>query len=101
MLRVSHRLAQDSQVSAASSLFARVSQTPAAQSLARRLEGGGALSCAGVAAPAQPFFAALLRKIFPQRPIVVVTDSLKTQESFQQDLETWSKVQNPNSKLED
>jgi transcription-repair coupling factor (superfamily II helicase) len=82
-------LAQDSQVPATSALFDRVSQSPAVQSLARRLERGGALSCAGVAAPAQPFFAALLSKLFPQRPIVVVTDSLKTQESVQQDLETW------------
>ena len=59
------------------------------QSLARRLENGGVLTCAGVSQAAQPFFAALLRKIFPRRPIVVVTDNLKTQESFQQDLETW------------
>ncbi|MGD0209060.1 MAG: transcription-repair coupling factor [Verrucomicrobiota bacterium] len=61
------------------------------QSLARRLENGGVLTCAGVSQAAQPFFAALLRKIFPRRPIVVVTDNLKTQESFQQDLETWLK----------
>ena len=47
------------------------------------------LSGAGVCQAAQPFFAALLRKIFPRRPIIVVTDGLKTQESFQQDLETW------------
>ena len=59
------------------------------------------LTCAGVSQAAQPFFAALLRKIFPRRPIVVVTDNLKTQESFQQDLETWltsgreSRVQGP------
>src|SRR5208282_3994916 len=44
---------------------------------------------AGIAQAAQPFFAALLQKISPQRPIVVVTENLKTQESFQQDLETW------------
>lgn len=56
------------------------------------MERGGALSCAGVCASAQPFLAALLRNIFPQRPIVVVTDGLKTQESFQQDLETWLAV---------
>ena len=43
-----------------------------------------------ICAPAQPFLAALLRGKFPRRPIVIVTDSLKTQESFQQDLETWS-----------
>ena len=59
------------------------------QSLARRVEDGGALTCAGVCASAQPFFAALLRRLFPQRTIVVVTDNLKTQESFQQDVETW------------
>jgi len=82
-------LAQDSQASAASPLFDRVAQTPAVQALARRLETGGALACAGVSAAAQPFFAALLHHLFPQRPIVVVADNLKTQESFQQDLETW------------
>ena len=53
------------------------------------MEHGGALSCAGICASAQPFIAALLRKIFPHRSIVVVTDGLKMQESFQQDLETW------------
>ena len=55
----------------------------------RRLEGGGARAFSGVTAAAQPFFAALLHHIFPQRPIVVVTENLKTQDSFQQDLETW------------
>jgi transcription-repair coupling factor (superfamily II helicase) len=47
------------------------------------------LSCAGVAAPAQPFLAALLHRLFPRRPIVVVAAGPKTQERFQQDLETW------------
>jgi transcription-repair coupling factor (superfamily II helicase) len=31
----------------------------------------------------------LLAKISPQRPVVIVTENLKAQESFQQDLETW------------
>ena len=53
------------------------------------------LSCAGVAEPSRPFFAALLRQLFPLRPIVVVTDLLKTQESFQQDLETWLAPEQP------
>jgi transcription-repair coupling factor (superfamily II helicase) len=82
-------LAQNAAASAAGNLFADISQAPAVQSLARRLEDGGVLSGAGVCQAAQPFFAALLRKIFPRRPIIVVTDGLKTQESFQQDLETW------------
>jgi transcription-repair coupling factor (superfamily II helicase) len=82
-------LAQNAAASAASNLFADISQAPAVQSLARRLENGGVLSCPGVCQAAQPFLAVLLQKIFPRRPILVVTDGLKTQESFQQDIETW------------
>jgi transcription-repair coupling factor (superfamily II helicase) len=59
------------------------------QRLAQRLENGGVLTCSGVSQAAQPFFAVLLQNFFPQRPIVIVTDNLKTQESFQQDIETW------------
>jgi len=70
-------------------LFAKVTQTPAAQSLLRRLEAGGALSCAGVSGAAQPFLAAWLHQALPNRPMAVVTSGLKTQESFQQDIETW------------
>jgi transcription-repair coupling factor (superfamily II helicase) len=74
------------------------------QLLARRLEKGGALSCAGVSAAAQPYFAALLRHIFPQRPIILVTEGLRTQESAQQDLATWfaltGEVQSPRSKVQ-
>ncbi|HWF20252.1 MAG TPA: transcription-repair coupling factor, partial [Verrucomicrobiae bacterium] len=99
-------MTQKTSVAAASNLFAEVSQTPAAQSLLRRLETGGALSCAGVSPAAQPFLAVLLRHVFPERPIVVVADGLKTQESFQQDIQTWlgfaeSKVQGPRFKAKD
>src|SRR5580693_3921792 len=88
-LRDSFRLAQNPAALATSSLFAEMSKAPAVQSLARRLENGGALSFSGIAAAAWPFLAALIKKQFPQRPIVVVTENLKAQESFQQDLETW------------
>jgi len=90
-------LPQDSPAKATSNLFADLVKTPAVQALARRLEDGGALSFAGVAASAQPFFAALVQKLFPLRPVVVVTENLKTQESFQQDLETWlAQLSTPN-----
>jgi transcription-repair coupling factor (superfamily II helicase) len=92
-------LTQEISVAAASHLFAEVSQTPAAQSLLRRLEAGGALSCAGVSAAAQPFLAVLLRHVFPNRPIVVVADGLKTQEILQQDIETWLRIANPQSAI--
>jgi transcription-repair coupling factor (superfamily II helicase) len=83
-------LAQDLAIRATSNLFADAWKTPAVQSLAQRLENGGVSSGAGLSLAAQPFVAALLQKFFPGRCIMVVTDSLKTQESFAQDLETWS-----------
>jgi len=82
-------LAQNEFPSARGKLFADILPVPAVQALARRVEQGGALVFPGVAAPAQPFFAALLQKLFPRRPVVVVAENLKTQENFQQDLETW------------
>jgi transcription-repair coupling factor (superfamily II helicase) len=86
-------LPQYAKASATGNLFADIAQTPAVQSLARRVEHGGALACTGIAPAAQPFFAACLRYFFPQRSFVVVTPDLKTQEGFQQDLETWLDVQ--------
>src|SRR4030095_13011474 len=71
-------------------LFASVAKTPAALALRQRLESGGALSCNAVSVSAQPFFAALLRHLFPTRPLVVVTDGLKSQESVHQDVSTWT-----------
>jgi transcription-repair coupling factor (superfamily II helicase) len=59
------------------------------QALARRVELGGAQVFSGITPSAQPFFVALLQLFFPQRPLVVVTENLKVQETFQQDLETW------------
>jgi transcription-repair coupling factor (superfamily II helicase) len=93
-------LAQNESSSATSSLFADIAKAPAVQSLVRTLENGGALSCAGICASAQPFFAALVSRLFPQRPIVVVTENLKTQESFHQDLEAWiAQLPSANSRL--
>src|SRR5581483_11717658 len=77
---------------ATSNLFAKALQTPAANLMVSGVEKGGLLSCAGVSAAAQPFLAALLRARFPERTIMVVTDQLKTQESFHQDLTTWTQV---------
>lgn len=85
-------MAQNETSSAAGNWFADILKTPALRALARRVEQGGALTFCGVAASAQPLVAALLRHLCPRQPIVVVVDNLKTQESFQQDLETWSQI---------
>ena len=59
------------------------------QSLQQRVEQGGLLSCPAIHPAAQPFFIALLRRLFPKRPILAVTDGVKTQESVHQDVATW------------
>ena len=83
----------------AGDLFTLVSASPAAQSLLRRVEKGGALSCDHVNPAAQPFLATLLHRQFPHRPIVIVTDGLKTQERFHQDVQTWLGVEIENAKV--
>jgi transcription-repair coupling factor (superfamily II helicase) len=70
--------------------FSAVMRTPAAQALRRRVEAGEVLSFDGVSAGAQPFFAMLLSRLFPNRQIVAVTEGLRSQEIFQQDAETWA-----------
>lgn len=76
-------------------IFGTTLKTPAAQTLRQRVETGGALSFAGVCRSAQPFFAVLLQRIFPERSIVVVTEGVKSQENFHQDIETWLRINNP------
>ena len=70
--------------------FSVVATTPAAQALCRRVEAGEPLFFDGVSAGAQPYLAVLLSRLFPSRPIVAVTEGLRTQEVFQQDAETWA-----------
>jgi transcription-repair coupling factor (superfamily II helicase) len=82
-------LAHNPQADATGDVFDRASQTPVAHSLAQRLEKGGVLSGEGIDPAAQPFLAVLLARLYPKRPIVVITANLKLQESFQQDMETW------------
>jgi transcription-repair coupling factor (superfamily II helicase) len=69
--------------------FPVVASVPVVQSLRERVEHGDSLSFSSVSPAAQPFFAVLLARLFPARPVVVVTESLRTQEVFQQDIETW------------
>lgn len=73
-------------------LFRAVEQTPAAQSLFRRLEQGEACVYGGVSLGAHPFLVALLRRRLPEVPIVFITEGLKSQERAQQDLETWLRL---------
>jgi transcription-repair coupling factor (superfamily II helicase) len=75
--------------------FPVVASVPVVQSLREHVERGEPLSFSSVNPAAQPFFAALLAHLFPSRPVIVVTDNLRTQEVFQQDIETWAKESHP------
>jgi len=81
---------QMQQIAATSDLFARVRETPAcALPGAAWWRRGKCCLCAGISAAAHPFLAALLQQVLPGRPIVMVTEGLKTQEAVHQDLSTW------------
>jgi transcription-repair coupling factor (superfamily II helicase) len=84
-----HELATSRSEFAAGDLFSVVASVPVVQSLRERVERGESLSYSSVSPAAQAFFAVLLAHLFPDRPVVVVTESLRTQEIFQQDIETW------------
>jgi len=94
-------LAQEIADKAASELFARILNTPAVQSVLQCVESGGVLSLAGIDATAQPFFAALLRHRFKDRPILVVMPGLKAQELAHQDLATWDRMNSANPAREE
>ena len=66
-----------------------MASTPAVQALRAAVEKGEPLSFDAVSPAAHPFLAALLSSLFPDRPIIVVAQNLKTQEVFQQDIQTW------------
>jgi transcription-repair coupling factor (superfamily II helicase) len=80
-------------------LLQAATKTPAVQELRRRVEQGGALSCVGVSAAAQPFLAVVLHQLFPDRPLIVVTDNLKAQEAMFQDVQTWMLLSQPGQLL--
>src|SRR5262245_42989695 len=70
-------------------LLDRLSKTPAARELRRRLERGKPLSCADLAQGTEPLLAVVLHRMFPQRQVVLVADGVKRQEAFFQDVQTW------------
>jgi transcription-repair coupling factor (superfamily II helicase) len=73
-------------------IFAAVCSAPACEALLKRAGAGGVLPCPEIAPPAHAFLAALLARHFPDRPVVLVTNTLKAQESLHADLATWLNV---------
>ncbi len=73
-------------------LFAAVRSAPEFAALLGRLESGGVHTLNGLAPAAHPFLAGLLARALPGRPVVLVTESPKAQESRHADLATWLNV---------
>ncbi len=70
-------------------MLSTLAQTPAAQTLARRVEPGVLLSVEGVSEPAQAAVIGMLRCLFSQRVILAVAANVKGQERLETDLQTW------------
>ncbi|MSU34324.1 MAG: transcription-repair coupling factor [Pedosphaera sp.] len=70
-------------------LFDSILTSAAANAFAQRLRPGKSFSLGNLNSAAHPFIAALLRRQFPIRPILLITPDLKSQESFHADLATW------------
>jgi transcription-repair coupling factor (superfamily II helicase) len=90
-------LASDISKTATAGLLADVLKTPSLSSLRQRIERGDSLHLETVARAAQPFLPAVIRRMFPERPIVVVTEDLRAQESYYQDLQTWISGSDPDN----
>ncbi len=78
----------------AGDLFTRLTKTAALESFQNKLEGGGGrLSCRGVSRASQSLVCVLLTRLFPGRPVLVVTEGSKSQEQFHQDIQTWLELE--------
>jgi len=67
-------------------------ESPACASFLQRAAGAGVVSGPPAPPPAHAFLAALLIRHFPGRRLVLVTDSLRSQEALHADLTTWQHV---------
>jgi len=85
LLQVFFQLAQRS----AGAALKRAAAAPGVKALVQRLERGGACTVGGVSRGGQPFLVALLQHLLPDRTFVAVTEGVKAQEAFHQDLQTW------------
>ncbi len=72
--------------------FRSFTQTPAAHEVVQRVEQGECCAVTGVGGSGTGFLAAILARLYPATPVVVVTAGLKLQEAVHQDMETWSRL---------
>ena len=73
-------------------LFDTTHDLPSANVLLKHIAAGGVVCCSHLTTAAHPLLEALFHHRFPDRPIVLVTDSLRAQERAHSDLATWMKA---------
>lgn len=70
-------------------------KSPAVESLRQKVGAGGVVSLESVAPAAQAWLVAALHRLYPDRHVVAITDTLKTQELLHADAATWLDGERP------
>ena len=70
-------------------------KSPVVESLRQKVEAGGVVSLESVAPAAQAWLVAVLHRLYPDRHVVAITDTLKTQELLHADAATWLDGERP------
>jgi transcription-repair coupling factor (superfamily II helicase) len=70
-------------------------KSPAIESLRQKVGAGGVVSLEGVASAAQAWLVAVLHRLYPDRHVVAITDTLKSQEQLHADAATWLDGERP------
>ncbi|MFZ4819533.1 MAG: hypothetical protein ACOYLU_12880, partial [Limisphaerales bacterium] len=60
-------------------------KSPAVELLRQKVEAGGVVSLEGVASAAQAWLVAVLHRLYPDRHVVAITDTLRSQEQLHAD----------------
>ncbi|HSH94155.1 MAG TPA: transcription-repair coupling factor, partial [Roseimicrobium sp.] len=80
----------EAQIAAQTGIFAALKSVSGVHSLVQAAGQGGALSVAGTAGSSVTLLASFLRRQLPGHALVLVADTLKSQETLLQDLQTWT-----------
>jgi len=70
-------------------------KSPAVELLRQKVEAGGVVSLEGVAPAAQAWLVAALHRLYPDRHVVAITDTLRSQEQLHADAATWLDGERP------
>jgi transcription-repair coupling factor (superfamily II helicase) len=70
-------------------------KSPAVELLRQKVEPGGVVSLEGVTPAAQAWLVAVMHRLYPDRHVVAITDTLRSQEQLHADAATWLDGERP------